>query len=119
MLVYLLDLSPEVLYDLSKNPEGIYSEISAMIPQNLDRRIFNNTVYYYFEQISTLPELSLAVANTIRFQYMRFHQAPLYGDMDEIIYIPTFEGGHRVAERNRFIQTVPVKRDGKSGECID
>lgn len=114
MLVYLLDLSPTSLLELSKNPEGIYDELKAMIPRNLDGRVSNNTIYHYFEKICCLPDLTREMANSIRFQYMRYHQEPLYGDMDEIIYIPTFEGGYRVAERNRFIQTILIKGDDKS-----
>ena len=114
MFVYKLDLDKTQLENMSRYPEGIYDQLKELIPVNLDRRVFNNTIYHYFEQISLLPHLSRVESNSIRFQYMRYHNAPLYGDMDEVIYIPTYEGGIRYAKRGNFIpQIVVSKHDRK------
>lgn len=113
MLVYNLNLTDDVLRDLSCYPEAIYNELSGQIPKNLDKRIFNNTIYYYFDVLSRLPRLSLESRKAIRFQYMRYHQGPIYGDMAEIIFLPSYEGGKRIGIRNKEVGSTAIKRNGK------
>ena len=110
MLVYNLNLNDTMLRDLAMCPEGIYAELTNLIPRNLDKRIFNNTVYYYFDVMSKLPKLLPGASKAIRFQYMRYHQAPIYGDMAEVIFIPSFEGGKRIGIRNKEFDSNSIKR---------
>ena len=99
MLYYDLGLDEEALAELASSYD-IYSAIVELIPNNLDKRILNNTVYFYYDAVSRVPGLSNVRIQEIRLDYMRNHQRALYGDMTEFISIPAFEGGKRVEIRN-------------------
>lgn len=99
MLYYDLKLDEEALESLASSYD-IYEDLIQLIPNNLDKRILNNTVYFYYDAVSRVPGLSNTRIQEIRLDYMRNHQGALYGDMTEFISIPTFEGGKRIEIRN-------------------
>ena len=99
MLYYELNLNADALKSLARSPQEIYIELMQLIPSNLDKRIVNNTVFFYFSKIATQPGLSLELAKEIKLEYMRNHQGALYGDLSEMISIPNFEGGQRIEVR--------------------
>lgn len=112
MLYYDLHLDAGALKSMAYSPQEIYNELCGLIPSNLDRRIFNNTVFFYFSKIATQPGLPSELAKEIKLEYMRNHQGALYGDLSEMISIPNFEGGQRIEIR---ISDVAASRPIKSG----
>ena len=99
MLYYDLYLDAGALKSMARSPQETYNNLIQLIPPNLDKRIVNNTIFFYFSKIATQPGLSLELAKEIKLEYMRNHQGALYGDLSEMISIPNFEGGQRVEVR--------------------
>ena len=99
MLFYDIGLGEETLRELAASPTTIYDSLVSLIPVNLDKRIFNNTIYFYYDRISRVPGLTIDRIKEIRLDYMRSHQGALYGDMSEFISLPNFEGGKRIEIR--------------------
>lgn len=114
LLYYNLHLGEEELLELAKSPSTIFNNLEKKIPVNLDKRIFNNTVFYYYSCISSLPGLTVDLVKQIRLDYMRNHQGAIYGDMTEFISIPEFKGGKRVEIR---ISDITTPRTIKSSRC--
>ena len=116
MLYYGLGFTEDELRDLAYSPLTIYETIIKALPVNLDKRIVNNTVFFYYDAISKVHNLPADLVKEIRLDYMRNHQGALYGDMSEFISIPSFEGGKRIEIRISDVTTPrTIKRNGSTG----
>lgn len=97
MLFYDLELDVKKVLEDVKDPDEFYTLLVEQVPKNIDKRIFNNTTFYYFSVACS--NLSREVASNWITVFMQKYLGELVGDLQLPITLQHFVGGQRFERR--------------------